>query len=50
MGGAITPLPQYAFMAWRSLKAQGKLYLLPFDRKSFEVAIIVEELVHAAQS
>jgi len=27
MLGAIPPLPQYAFMAWRSVKAQGKLYL-----------------------
>jgi hypothetical protein len=31
MSGAITPLPQYAFMAWCSVKkeAQGELYLLP---------------------
>jgi len=27
MGGAITPLSQYAFMAWCSVKAQGELYL-----------------------
>jgi hypothetical protein len=29
MGGAIPPLPQYAFMAWGSVKkkAQGQLYL-----------------------
>jgi hypothetical protein len=27
MSGAIPPLPQYAFMAWYSVKAQGKLYL-----------------------
>jgi len=30
MSGAIPPLPQYAFMAWRSVtkkKAQGQLYL-----------------------
>jgi len=29
MRGAISPLPfpQYAFMAWCSVKAQGKLYL-----------------------
>jgi len=26
--GAIPPLPQYAFMAWCSVKAQGQLYLL----------------------
>jgi hypothetical protein len=27
MSGAIVPLPQYAFMAWCSVKAQGQLYL-----------------------
>jgi hypothetical protein len=30
MSGAIPPLPQYAFMAWCLVKAQGQLYLLPF--------------------
>jgi hypothetical protein len=29
MSGTIRPLPQYAFMAWFSVKAQGQLYLLP---------------------
>jgi hypothetical protein len=29
MRGAKPPLPQYAFMAWCSVKAQGQLYLLP---------------------
>jgi hypothetical protein len=28
MSGAIRPLPQYALMAWCSVKAQGQLYLL----------------------
>jgi hypothetical protein len=28
MSGAILPLPQYAFRAWCSVKAQGKLYSL----------------------
>jgi hypothetical protein len=28
MRGAVPPLPQYAFMAWCSVKAQGQLYLL----------------------
>jgi hypothetical protein len=28
MSGNIPPLPQYAFMAWCLVKAQGKLYLL----------------------
>jgi len=27
MRGAIPPLPQYAFMVWCSVKAQGQLYL-----------------------
>jgi len=27
MSGAIPPLPQYAFMAWYSIKAQRQLYL-----------------------
>jgi hypothetical protein len=27
MPGAIPPLPQYNFMAWCSVKAQGQLYL-----------------------
>jgi hypothetical protein len=27
MSGDIPPLPQYAFMAWCSVKAQGQLYL-----------------------
>jgi hypothetical protein len=31
MSGAILPLPQYAFMAWCSVKAQGQLYLYIFD-------------------
>jgi hypothetical protein len=30
MRGATPPLPQYAFMAWCSVKAQGHLYLYPF--------------------
>jgi len=29
MSGATPPLPQYAFTAWCSVKAQGQLYLLP---------------------
>jgi hypothetical protein len=29
MSGAIPPLPQYAFIACCSFKAQGQLYLLP---------------------
>jgi hypothetical protein len=29
MLGAIASLPQYTFKPWRSVEAQGKLYLLP---------------------
>jgi hypothetical protein len=28
MSGAIPPFPQYAFMAWCSVKVQGQLYIL----------------------
>jgi hypothetical protein len=31
MRGAITPLPQYAFMAWCSVQAQGQLCLYVFN-------------------
>jgi hypothetical protein len=32
MSVAIPPLPQYAFIAWCSVKAQGQLYLLPLSK------------------
>jgi hypothetical protein len=36
MNGAIPPLPQYSFMAWSSIKAQGKFYLhLLFEELSY---------------
>jgi len=36
MSGAVPPLPQYAFMTWCSVKAQGQLYLyLSFWRMDF---------------
>jgi hypothetical protein len=31
MSGAIPPFPQYAFMAWCLVKAQGQLYLFKVD-------------------
>jgi hypothetical protein len=31
MSGAIPPPPQYAFMAWQAVKAQGQLYLFNYD-------------------
>jgi hypothetical protein len=42
--GAIPPLPQYAFMAWCSAKAQGQLYLYLTDNQSLE-----DELLNMAQ-
>jgi len=38
MSGAIPPLPQYVFMAWCSVKAQGQLYLyrLPYKPMTSE--------------
>jgi hypothetical protein len=33
MSGAIPQLPQYAFVAWCSVKAQGQLYLLRYCRQ-----------------
>jgi hypothetical protein len=44
MSGAIPPLPQYAFMAWCSVKAQGQLYLylLPLASRRVGFHFIVE--------
>jgi hypothetical protein len=40
MSGAVPPLPQYTFMAWCSIKAQGQLYLflmpLPEGKRKLE--------------
>jgi hypothetical protein len=36
MSKAIPPLPQYAFMAWCLVKAQGHLYLYPSHRPRFD--------------
>jgi hypothetical protein len=33
MSGAIPPLPQYAFMAWCLVKAQGLLYLYKMEEE-----------------
>jgi hypothetical protein len=35
MSGAIPPLPQYAYMAWCSVQAQGQLYLYLIRRPTF---------------
>jgi len=34
MSRAIPPLPQYAFMAWCSVKAQGQLYLYLYRQRA----------------
>jgi hypothetical protein len=39
MSGAISPFPQYAFIAWCSVTAQGQLYLLPFEINILEFEI-----------
>jgi hypothetical protein len=36
MSGAIPPLPQYAFIAWCSVKAQELLYLYFLKKKQEE--------------
>jgi hypothetical protein len=43
MREAIPPLPQYSFMAWCSVKAQGQLYLIMFFSAG-RFAEIVEKL------
>jgi hypothetical protein len=37
MHGSILPLPQYVFMAWCSVKAQGQLYLYLNVYSKYEV-------------
>jgi hypothetical protein len=37
MHGAIPPLPQYAFMAWCSVKAQGQLYFYRYSATPFQL-------------
>jgi hypothetical protein len=47
MSGAIPPLPLYAFMAWRLVKAQGQLYLFTFlHRKewTFRINLIGQDI------
>jgi hypothetical protein len=41
MSGVVPPLPQYAFMAWFSVKAQGKLYFLPFLRADYVLGMLL---------
>jgi hypothetical protein len=39
MSGAIPPLPQYTFMAWCLVKAQGQLYQF-FWRQKFQCSVV----------
>jgi hypothetical protein len=41
MSGAMPPFPQYAFMAWCSVKAQGQLYLYLLPVQSNGEALIL---------
>jgi ribosomal 50S subunit-associated protein YjgA (DUF615 family) len=43
MSGAIHPLPQYAFMAWCLVKAQGQLYLYLFTNEEVLCRIGTEQ-------
>jgi hypothetical protein len=44
--GAIPPLPQYAFMAWCSVKAQGQLYLyLTLKRRDYFGYLGVDRII-----
>jgi hypothetical protein len=37
MNGAIPPLPQYAFMGWCLVKAQGQLYFFPLRIRAVDI-------------
>jgi hypothetical protein len=41
MRGAVPPLPQYAFVAWCSIKAQGQLYLTIGRQTKFHTNILL---------
>jgi hypothetical protein len=48
MSGAIPPLPQYAFMAWLSVKAQGQIYLYIYrdaiwERDGTDIVMVEEK-------
>jgi len=45
MGGALPPLPQYAFMAWYSGGAQGQLYLSYPYVHIYVIKILKEEFI-----
>jgi hypothetical protein len=52
MRGAIPPLPQYAFMEWCSVKAQGQLYLylLPSCVLTLKLNTLLHNKLHKSQS
>jgi hypothetical protein len=39
MSGPIPPLPQYAFMAWCSVKAQGQIYLYLYECETWSLTL-----------
>jgi len=47
MRGVIPPLPQYAFMAWCSVKAQGQLYLSPLRHLTLKTTNLAIETSNA---
>jgi len=46
MSRDIHPLPQYAFLAWCLVKAQGQLYLFPLGVKVLRLRSSVLEMLH----
>jgi len=50
MSGAIPPLPQYAFMAWCSVKAQQQLYLYPSPLRNSVAPFIPENSGRSASN
>jgi hypothetical protein len=50
MRGAITPLPQYAFMAWCSVKAQRHIYLYVCFLTSWVTSSLSRTLLHGVRT
>jgi hypothetical protein len=49
MSGAIHPLPQYAFMAWYLVKAQGQIYLYLMYKNNAETLLEGDEVLSGYQ-
>jgi hypothetical protein len=50
MSGAIPPLPQYAFMAWCSIKNTGTTLLLPLFNKLINCVCMMRKQIKYALS